>query len=415
MLIEAIQSLKSKLHRTLNNEDNRAKIQDADFVCCLLQAIAQARGNFSLNTLRLAVCTSVGCMINSSTFNGRIATASLVENIKVALNALLSASATNQTETSKAIAAKLGVSGVVGIDGSLVSLWDGLKDYFGGTFTTASVKLHLAVDLITGGISWYDLTPGATHDSQRFPDIYRGFLYIFDLGYWSVQLLKSIDEAGGFFLSRLKAGTTVTVTQSVFGWNSQSLIGRDLLSFPIFNRRGKIVELMAVISTKNIELELRVIGFWNQKSRQYHWYITNLTAPRGLIYDLYRVRWQIELCFKSMKSILNFDRIPSLSPNAVLSLSLLTLCNFVMTSLVRSEADLHNPFSAQNSVTPSIQKATNVFRELAGQIYSLARLGTRITQKKAAILNKHLLLLTREVFDPNFRKRKTSLGVLSHA
>jgi len=59
-------------------------------------------------------------------------------------------------------------------------------------------------------------------------------------------------------------------------------------------------------------IEVRLIGFRFPKTKQYRWYATNLTTSMLLaewIYPLYRLRWQIELFFKSIKSVLNADQI----------------------------------------------------------------------------------------------------------
>ena len=47
------------------------------------------------------------------------------------------------------MAKKLGVKSILGVDGSLVSLWDGLAEHFKGTFMTAAIKLHFAVNLLS--------------------------------------------------------------------------------------------------------------------------------------------------------------------------------------------------------------------------------------------------------------------------
>ena len=71
--------------------------------------------------------------------------------------------------------------------------------------------------------------------------------------------------------------------------------------------------MVATMCIDRTDFQFRVLGFWHKKDQQYRWYITNLVCPRGLIYDLYRLRWQLELSFKSMKSTLNFDRMPTLT------------------------------------------------------------------------------------------------------
>lgn len=106
------------------------------------------------------------------------------------------------------------------------------------------IKLHIAIDLITGGLVWYDLTSGSTHDSKCFSKIISGFLYIFVLGYWSIELLNEIQIKNGFFLSRVKGNASITVTKIISGWTNKRIIGRDLLSFPILNKRGTLLSLL---------------------------------------------------------------------------------------------------------------------------------------------------------------------------
>ena len=313
-----------------------------------------------------------------------------------------------ESEASQKIATKLGVKTIVGIDGSLVSLWDGLKDHFKGTFTTASVKLHFATNLVTGALSWFDLTSGATHDSQRFPRIAKGVLYIFDLGYWSLSLFSDIQNQGGYFLSRVKSNAKLKVSKVVSGCFGKSIIGADLLSFSIYEKKGNCIEFIATLSNSSTNMEVRVLGFWNKHQKKYHWYVTNLEAPKNLIRDLYRLRWQIELSFKSMKSTLNFDQIPTLSPNAVLSLCLIALCNYVMATLVRAEADKQQKKSHQKRVIPSIQRAAFVFRECADDLFSLIRIGSRITNLKIDRIMNAILPLLRSTFDPNFKQRQNT-------
>ena len=117
-------------------------------------------------------------------------------------------------------------------------------------------------------------------------------------------------------MSRIKSNAALTVIDVVQGMG-RSILGYDLLRFPIQRRRKTIIELLATMPIDGIDVEFRVLGFWHKKDRVYRWYITNLNCSRGLIYDLYRLRWQLELSFKSMKSHLNFDRIPTTNQNTV--------------------------------------------------------------------------------------------------
>jgi hypothetical protein len=412
MLIEAIQSLKSKLHQGLNNSDRRAKIQDADFVVGLLQAASGMNGNFTLADIRLQLCAILGWTIGCSAFNERLCTPSLVSHLRQLVGILIDELRSQQPDRFQAqLLDQLGVKSIVGVDASVVTLWDGLLDHFGGTFAHAALKLHAAVDLVAGGISWFDLTPAKVHDSKRFPVMDPGCLYIIDLGYWSIELHNAIALAGSFFLSRVKGNSKMVVTQVAYGIG-KAIVGHDLLSYPILNKRSKVIDLRVAMNVAGQIVERRVVGVWNKKIRAYHWYLTNLDVAAKLIYDLYRLRWQVELSFKSMKSTLNFDRMPTTNPNAATSLALVALCNFLLAMLVRHEAARA---SKQALRAPSLQKASKIFRAVANQLLGAIRIGKYLTTTLISNIEATMDRLLRTAFDPNHRKRKTTLERLQAA
>ncbi|MBF0367516.1 MAG: IS4 family transposase [Oligoflexia bacterium] len=412
MITEALRSFKSKIHAALNSSDRRAKIQDSDFIIGLLQAVAKAKSNFTLSELHQSMCMFLEIKIGRSAFNERIGTASLVKGLQLALTVLMTEIVGKNRATTD-LHKKIGVSEITGIDASMVSLWDGLCEHFKGTFMHAAVKLHLSIDLVSGAVKWFSITAGATHDSRCFPILSSRSLYIFDLGYWSSKLLQQISREGAFFLSRLKSNATLTVRDVIYGMGL-SIVGRDLLDFPFQRKRKSIVELIASMSINGVDVPYRVLGFWNKKDRSYRWYITNLKCARHLIYDLYRLRWQLELSFKSMKSTLNFDRMPTLGLNAILAFTLVALINYVFTTIIREEARIQD-IEQKHSSSTSTLRAAKVYSAGADAILDLIRLGWRLTTQAIARLIKKLLPLLSEVFDPNCNKRKTSLGALLNA
>ncbi len=71
-------------------------------------------------------------------------------------------------------------------------------------------------------------------------------------------------------------------------------------------------------------IEVRLIGFRFPRTNEYRWYATNLASSMLLaewIYPIYRLRWQIELFFKSIKSMLNADQITSSNENIALTIA----------------------------------------------------------------------------------------------
>lgn len=202
------------------------------------------------------------------------------------------------------------------------------------------------------------------------------------------------------------------MTEVVYGMG-QAIVGSDLLSFPVHRCRKTIVEVIVTMNINHTAVPFRVLGFWHKKDRRYRWYITNLACTRGLIYDLYRLRWQIELSFKSMKSSLNFDRMPTLNQNAVASFTLIALINYVFATILREEARVQAvKMGHAGAKSSSIQKTAKLFSNVAGFILEMIKLGRRLTEKVATNLMKKILPFLSDVLDPNYKSRETTLGRL---
>lgn len=413
MIVDTLTLLKSKLSLKLNSSDKRAKIQDSDFVIAVTQAVAVAKNNFSLASLRLSVISFSGIKIGSSAFNERLGTISLVNHLKMTLKVLLSfSSAINSDGAAALLAKKLKVTEIIGTDASLVTLWNGLSEHFAGTFMESAMKLHITCNLVTGAVEWFDMTKGSTHDSQRFSEVKPGSLYIFDLGYWCLSFLQKIADKKAFFLSRVRKDAKFTISRVISGFG-QSHVGSDLLSIPIFKKRNSIIEVFATSLIDGIEQEFRILGFWSQKNRVYHWYVTNLDAPRGIIRELYRLRWQLELSFKALKSTLNFDQMPTLNPNAVISFSLIALINYMFSVILRLESEkIARDSSNVKLKSSSIQKAAKVFREVARDLLEGLKIGRRMTTSWVQNLQKKLKLLLDYISDPNLKIRKNTIHSL---
>lgn len=446
MVYDAMKTFKKAACTIFNNKDNRAKIQDADFVVGLVYAKAHVGKNFSLSMLRTTVCSFLDKSIGSSAFNERLTTKSLTMSLHKIFLYLLSKVILQKTNFEQDILKKTGVCKIIGVDSSIVSLWDGLSAFLPGSFTTAALKMHFCIDLITGAMEYFNFTPGATHDSQWFPQLMKGYLYIVDLGYWSTTLLKEISSSGAFFLTRIKATTKMTITSVVSGAGIKA-IGCDLLSYS-FKKGLEVIEIMATFNQDGKKANpYRVIGVWNAKSKKYNWYVTNLTCHVSYIYPLYRARWQIELAFKTMKSMLSFDTIPSTNINTVLSLSYATLINYLLVTMVSQGANHHLEIApASQDVSEEItdtektshkkkeekkqksknfnknrqnpnprlsnQKASIIYKNIASNILKPVLLGRRITKNILNNISKKISSVIKNWVQPNWKSNQTSFQQL---
>ncbi len=65
--------------------------------------------------------------------------------------------------------------------------------------------------------------------------------------------------------------------------------------------------------------------------------------PPDRLARLYRLRWQIELAFKRLKSILNIDRLPARQPVLARAWLLAHLLLALLADDIRSELDVFSP------------------------------------------------------------------------
>jgi len=234
-------------------------------------------------------------------------------------------------------------------------------------------------------------------------EMLKGKLIIFDLGYWDYGLLYAIEKAGGFFLSRLKSNAVVDIVEVIQGLPKQ-VIGQALLSLNLSHKKDNIIE---VITTKVYEgqlLRYRVIGFWNPVEKGYHWYITNLVAAAYLMYPLYRLRWQIELIFKACKNSLNANQITSSDENIIESLLLASIAAHL------SSCTLFNigieQLEEKKQWAISFQRVAKVAVVLARDFILFLLNSSR--DHFDNLLHK-IKLFANEMYDPNYKKRETSL------
>lgn len=130
----------------------------------------------------------------------------------------------------------------------------------------------------------------------------------------------------------------------------------DLFDRKFPDRNSKIIEIIGTFSQNYKPIfEARVIGFWNPIGNQYHWYVTNLSAPAKLIYPLYGLRWQIELIFKSLKAKFRLADFSTANTNII---HVLLFAALIATIVAHPIAFiLAEEHKASQHATPSFQRA----------------------------------------------------------
>lgn len=385
-------------------QDKRTSAPLLDFIINFIFCFFQDSKTFSLESIRRKMIKSLGKSYSRSAFWERLSRNRLknfLRNIVAELMRNLHA----PIGISNNILNLLDVKGIRLVDSSSITLKECAKEIFPGTFTSASIKWHACFDLLTGAMTWFQLTPGKVHDRRCFPDInsLQGMLVIFDLGYYDYNLLYLIEKANGFFLSRLKSNAAIVIEKVIHGL-PQNIVGERLLSLNFAKSNEEIVEVITKKSHDGDHFFFRVIGFWNPGEKCYHWYITNLKVAAFLIYPLYRLRWQIELIFKACKNSLDASEIPSANANIIENLLLSSiaayLCSHTLLNVCKEQ------LSEEEQLATSFQRAAKVSVTLS-EDFSTFILSP--SQKNLNNLIEKIKLFATELFDPNYKRRETSL------
>lgn len=197
-----------------------------------------------------------------------------------------------------------------------------LSGLYPGTGTDAELRLH-AVYSVKAGASLQDTrTAGTASDSATFwPATWtRGALYLWDLGYQNNRRFVDATEAGAYILQRLKALSDPVVLAS-YGANGERLAVVHEDGSPVriqeacefgYVHAQPVLDLDVEIEDRATKRKVvaRVVCVPHDDEDRY--YLT--TLPRAIfsphdIAELYRIRWEVELLFRSWRGAVRMDEV----------------------------------------------------------------------------------------------------------
>lgn len=229
----------------------------------------------------------------------------------------------------------------------------------GGSGSKASVRIQFEYDLLTGDVTDVSLHPFVDQDASNSSEttylIKKDDLIIRDLAYMSIPVLKEIIKINAFFLCRLNTEVTVyekdekgelillRFTDLLKQMTEQKL---NTLNKNVYLKKGTFLKVCLVIyrlpddivnkriresknkknknkrkkqnkkSKKQNKRKGKKVSKLQKKEKiarlHFNLMITNTDNPciETLdLYELYRIRWQIELIFKCWKSVVKIDKI----------------------------------------------------------------------------------------------------------
>src|SRR5262245_41324841 len=212
-------------------------------------------------------------------------------------------------------------------DGSSFAIHDGLREVFPRRFKVvkpAAVELHTTMDLLCDAPTPVVLPPDTTSEQAFLPEppSLRASVLLADRGYVDLHYLRRVQDEGGFFLIRAKAGMNPQVLEAFRedGKRLCSLRNQSLKTVYAKLPKRQRVELGAQSQLDGHPLRLRLILSWNPRTKSFCAFLTNLPAkryPLEMICRAYKWRWQVELLFKEWKSYANLQAFDTANPALV--------------------------------------------------------------------------------------------------
>lgn len=217
-------------------------------------------------------------------------------------------------------------------DSTTISLPSGLSAVYPGSVSKGKQKAVMRLQCIINikTMHWLDiaLKPFTSNDQSAsklvLPLLKKGDLLIRDLGYFSVDVFRQITQQQAFYISRLRYGVNLYNTNG------------ELINWKQLCRKKGIIDQVVLAGMKQ-KLKLRIVMIplpqqtvaekirkaktdrdkrLNHSQDYYLWlrynvFITNVedTFTAEQISEVYKVRWQIEIIFKSWKSGLGLQKL----------------------------------------------------------------------------------------------------------
>lgn len=210
---------------------------------------------------------------------------------------------------------------------------------FAGDGPVACMQIQFEYDILSSKIINFAMK-GARSSDQSYAhplldNICPKDLIIRDLGYYKIESFKAIEERGAYYISRLQPTTRIYDREEALLdyktiYHRLKRSGHKCIDIPIYVGKEAqhpvrlVASLLPAEAVKRRRNKKRYRKNANPEIYDYLQYmnlfITNVPDTMlhsSQIVDLYRVRWQIELMFKTWKSILKIDKIRKMKADRV--------------------------------------------------------------------------------------------------
>jgi len=203
--------------------------------------------------------------------------------------------------------------------------------------TRAALKIQWICDLLSGSLVQLSLSSYRRNDQAAAPDILsvvqKGDLVLRDLGYFVLPVLSQLHLKGAFFLSRLRHGLILRDPQTKAPIDLLRILRRQgaFDRWVLVGNQQAPMRVVALAVPEEIANRRRARAKNNRDRRSapsrqrlelMSWtiFVTNVSSEvwtRKIIARIYRLRWRIEIIFKSWKSHLRLRELNCRSADLV--------------------------------------------------------------------------------------------------
>lgn len=223
----------------------------------------------------------------------------------------------------------------------------------------AALKLHLLLSLKGNLPAWGAITEPYFSDMRMLQEVpfYPGAFYIMDRGYMDFVRLFGLHQKGVWFVVRCKEPVSFKVIQSRAVDKTTGL------------RCDQTVALKSNWSAKSYPEPLRKVRIYDERSKTKIVLLTNNFAlSAGMIAQLYKQRWQVELFFKWLKQHLRIRTFYGRSENAVRCQIWTAICAYLLVAIFKKQNSIPKTLNEILQIASvsifAQQQATELFTEI---------------------------------------------------
>ncbi len=221
-------------------------------------------------------------------------------------------------------------------DGCAFKIAAALAGVSPGTSSPAEFKLHAVYSLRANGLVGAATSAGVVHDNDGFkPDTWvRDALYIWDLGYQDYDRFVDAVKHGAVPLQRLKDKANPVV----LAWYDADGVRHPLVDHaggPLRLEAACMAGLLPQDGAVDLDVSLRDARRREITARvvcvpfegEDRWYLTTLPRTRFTTHDvaeLYRMRWEVELFFRTLRGAARLDDVRRMRNPAAVNVAILS-------------------------------------------------------------------------------------------